>query len=91
MARSLGADVRPGSMGKEISSVLGRQSRNPVPEMHEDFFERWLIGHACEISALGSLTPSDLRSDACQYGRAGRQAGECLLREWLNGVAAASA
>jgi len=48
-------------------------------------FERWLIGHACELGAAG-IDPCRLRDDAVQIGPALRDAGRKMLTDWLRGL-----
>lgn len=48
-------------------------------------FERWLIGHACELSAAG-IDPGDLRADAARFGPSLRDAGRRALADWLGGL-----
>lgn len=45
-------------------------------------FERWLVGHACELSAA-KIDPSTLRQDAGRFGAALREAGRTMFSEWL--------
>lgn len=47
-------------------------------------FERWLIGHACELAGAG-LDPRALRADAAQAAPALEKAAPAVLREWLQG------
>lgn len=56
------------------------------PEADGAGFERWLVGHACEIATAGVATPSRLRDDAARYGRFAGQAGKLCLRDWLAGL-----
>lgn len=53
------------------------------PEADGAGFERWLIGHACEIATAGVATPLRLRDDAARYGRQAGRAGKLRLRDWL--------
>lgn len=48
-------------------------------------FERWLIGHACEIAAAG-LSPAALRADTRRYATAAAEAGRSMLAAWLDGA-----
>ena len=48
-------------------------------------FERWLIGHACELAAAG-VDPRHLRGEAARVGPALRDAGGKMLSEWLAGL-----
>lgn len=48
-------------------------------------FERWLIGHAGELSAAG-IDPDLLRTEAARAAPLRRQAGQALFAEWLYGV-----
>jgi GMP synthase (glutamine-hydrolysing) len=52
------------------------------PEAREQGFERWLIGHACEIAAAGIDVPS-LRADTQKYVAAAAKAGQQVLQNWL--------
>lgn len=45
-------------------------------------FERWLIGHTCEIGQAG-LSPVNLRADAQLYAAGLEGAGSALFRRWL--------
>ncbi len=48
-------------------------------------FERWLIGHTCEIGAAG-LSPISLRADGRTYAAGLEKAGSALFRRWLAGL-----
>lgn len=52
--------------------------------------ERWLIGHAAELSAAG-IDPRLLRKQAARHGPALRDAAGAMLGEWLEGLADADA
>lgn len=66
-------------------SVLGLQFH---PEAETDTrFERWLVGHAAELSAAG-IDPAGLRQDALQFGSRLCQAARLLLADWLSGLEA---
>jgi GMP synthase (glutamine-hydrolysing) len=55
----------------------------------ERSFERWLIGHACELAGAG-IDPRTLRAEAARHGARLRQAGRAMLTEWLVGLDAPS-
>ena len=48
--------------------------------------ERWLIGHACELSEAG-IDIAQLRREACRHGGAVMKAGARVLERWLDDVA----
>ncbi|MPZ37131.1 MAG: glutamine amidotransferase [Rhizobiales bacterium] len=48
--------------------------------------ERWLVGHAVELSAAG-IDPRNLRDEAARFGPALRDASRRMLNEWLEGLA----
>lgn len=48
-------------------------------------FERWLIGHTCEIGAAG-LSPVTLRADAQTYAAGLEAAGLALFRGWIGNL-----
>lgn len=52
-------------------------------------FERWLIGHACELAGAG-IDPRTLRAEAARHGARLRQAARAMLAEWLAGLDAPS-
>jgi GMP synthase (glutamine-hydrolysing) len=56
------------------------------PEAQEPGFERWLIGHACEIAATPNVSVTALREDAAHFAAASAQAGQSVLRAWLHGL-----
>ena len=55
------------------------------PESEAARFERWLIGHACELSKADIDIPA-LRADNVQLGRALEEAGARVLSDWLGSV-----
>lgn len=58
------------------------------PEVDADHrFERWLVGHAAELSAAGSDLNA-LRDDARRYGPSLRSAASSMITEWLEGLEA---
>ena len=54
-------------------------------EAEARMFERWLIGHACEIGAVG-LSPVNLRADARLYAADLEAAGSALFRGWIGNL-----
>lgn len=48
-------------------------------------FERWLVGHASELSGAG-IDPRELRSQAEAHGEALARAGRTMFAEWLSGL-----
>lgn len=48
-------------------------------------FERWLIGHTCEIGQAG-LSPVNLRADARLYAAGLEAAGSVLFRDWIGNL-----
>ncbi len=63
-------------------AVLGCQFH---PEAGADGFERWLIGHAAEIAAVG-LSPNVLRRETERYGPAAAIRGRKVIADWLSGL-----
>ena len=66
--------------------------RNNVPfskrnvvrdEAQEQGFERWLIGHACEIAGTPGVSVPGLRADTARYAAAAAKAGSAVLQDWL--------
>lgn len=60
-------------------NILGLQFH---PEADCARIERWLIGHACELTTAG-VDPGVLRRDTTRYGAALRDAGRLLFSQWL--------
>lgn len=52
-------------------------------------FERWLIGHACELAVAG-LSVSELRAAAKRHAPASSQRAEALLDRWLEDLSEGS-
>ncbi|MBB3394259.1 glutamine amidotransferase [Rhizobium sp. BK060] len=65
------------------SNVLGIQFHPEVDATAG--IERWLIGHAAELSAAG-VSPQALRADAERHGRRLRDASRAMFGEWLTGL-----
>jgi len=57
------------------------------PEAAVQGFERWLIGHAGEIAATGSVSVSGLRAAMRELGAASAERGRAVLANWLAGLA----
>lgn len=56
------------------------------PELEaERGFERWLIGHAAELSAA-KIDPRALRADASRFHGQLRVAGQAMFSEWLGKI-----
>jgi GMP synthase (glutamine-hydrolysing) len=53
------------------------------PEADGMGFERWLIGHACEIAAAPGVSVAGLRADTARYAAGAARAGQVVLRNWL--------
>jgi GMP synthase (glutamine-hydrolysing) len=53
------------------------------PEAQTTGFERWLIGHACEISAASGVTVTGLRADTARLACAAITRGQQVLHNWL--------
>lgn len=75
-------DLYPNQAFSVGSNVLALQFH---PEAETARFERWLIGHTCELGKAGIDIPA-LRSDNLRHGRALEQAGKRMLSDWLDGV-----
>jgi len=56
------------------------------PEASAKSFERWLIGHAVEISNVTGLSVKKLRSDTARLAPESAPLGQQCLREWLEGL-----
>ncbi|RDL46468.1 Gamma-glutamyl-L-1-hydroxyisopropylamide hydrolase [Ensifer sp. M14] len=48
-------------------------------------FERWLVGHACELAAA-KIDIVKLRNDAAEFGAALAVAADAMMTEWLEQV-----
>jgi GMP synthase (glutamine-hydrolysing) len=57
------------------------------PEAQERGFERWLIGHACEIAATPGVSVPELRAATRAHAAASAQAGCRVLETWLKNFA----
>lgn len=53
------------------------------PEASANNFERWLIGHAAEISHTPGVSVTQLRSDTARFAPESAPLGQQCLREWL--------
>ena len=53
------------------------------PEAQEKGFERWLVGHACEIAATPGVSVPALRAATRDYSAASIKAGQAVLKSWL--------
>jgi GMP synthase (glutamine-hydrolysing) len=62
------------------SSLLALQFH---PEVLLDGFERWLIGHACELSAQPDVSCQQLRTDTAKYAPSLRLRAGAMIAEWL--------
>ncbi len=60
------------------------------PEISADNFERWLIGHACEIGTVPGLSVAALREDTCRYAGALSGKAAQLLVDFLDDLKIAS-
>lgn len=56
------------------------------PEAQETGFERWLIGHDCEIDAAPGVTVPDLREQMRRHGALASEKDAAVLRRWLDGL-----
>lgn len=57
------------------------------PEASGDHFDRWLIGHACEIGAVPGLSVNTLRADTQRLAPEAARRGQQCFSEWLDGLA----
>jgi GMP synthase (glutamine-hydrolysing) len=53
------------------------------PEATALGFERWLIGHAAEISSVPGLSVTKLRADTNTFAAAAALRGQQCLSDWL--------
>jgi GMP synthase (glutamine-hydrolysing) len=56
------------------------------PEASAKHFERWLIGHACELSCVPGLSVNTLRSDTERFAPLLEPRGQRCLAEWLSNL-----
>lgn len=56
------------------------------PEATETGFERWLIGHACEIAAAPGVSVPQLRAQARSLAAKSAVQGQRCLEAWLRGL-----
>jgi GMP synthase (glutamine-hydrolysing) len=56
------------------------------PEASVKHFERWLIGHACELSGVPGLSTNKLRSDTERFAPLVEPRGQRCLAEWLSNL-----
>ncbi len=56
------------------------------PEILPADFERWLIGHACEIAGTPDVSVNDLRKNALEFGVRLHAQASCFWNEWLADV-----
>ncbi len=61
------------------------------PEATGADFERWLIGHACEIAATPGVSVQGLRRQAATLAVAAAAQGQQCLEAWLTGLTRANA
>lgn len=60
-------------------------------EANPQSFERWLIGHACEIAATPGISAPQLRATTRELGAACAARGRACLAQWLAGIPAPAA
>jgi len=53
------------------------------PEASANGFERWLIGHACEIAGAPGISVPQLRAATARNVEESTPAGQAILRTWL--------
>lgn len=53
------------------------------PELMQAGFERWLIGHACELSAQPAVLRQQMRTDTATYAAALQHRARAMIEEWL--------
>ncbi|WP_317203007.1 glutamine amidotransferase [Janthinobacterium sp.] len=56
------------------------------PELRAAHFERWLIGHACEIAHTPGADVGALRAATLRHGAALEAAAHAMFGEWLDGL-----
>lgn len=55
------------------------------PEVNYKEIEKWLIGHTCELNKA-NIDIHKLRQDALLYGEELTEAGQLMLKDWLNNL-----
>lgn len=55
------------------------------PEVDAQAIEKWLIGHTCELNKA-QVDLQKLRTDSALHGAALKQAGQLMLKDWLNNL-----
>lgn len=78
--RLASSEVYPNQAFRIGRNLLGLQFH---PEAQVRTFERWLIGHAAELSAAKVDVPT-LREQARSHGAVLEAAAQALLRQWLD-------
>ena len=56
------------------------------PEATPIGFERWLVGHSCELSSQPSISHHQIRSDTKQYAFGLQDRARGMMEEWLRGL-----
>jgi GMP synthase (glutamine-hydrolysing) len=93
-------DLPPGAVRLASTAVCANQAfsigRHVLafqfhPEAKAEGFERWLIGHACEIAATPGVSVRNLRVQAQSLAARGAAGGQRCLEVWLDGLAQAVA
>jgi GMP synthase (glutamine-hydrolysing) len=56
------------------------------PEATTRNFERWLIGHCCEIGSVPGISVNKLRADTQRFAPESQVRGQRCLSEWLLGL-----
>lgn len=80
--RLASTDVTPNQAYGLGRSALGLQFHG---EVRGAGFERWLIGHACELAGAG-ISPADLRAEGIKLFPAIERHGVRALAAWLDGL-----
>lgn len=55
------------------------------PEVNTQEIEKWLIGHTCELNKA-EINLHKLREESSLYGAELKQAGQLMLKDWLNNL-----
>jgi GMP synthase (glutamine-hydrolysing) len=80
--RLASTDITPNQAFSVGPNILALQFH---PEPLARNFERWLIGHTCELGNA-KISPVSLRADAMLYAAGLEKAGSALFRRWLAGL-----